>query len=95
MNLNKVILEFDKSLTNLAGYDFGIITYKEQVEEKINLSTDFTIVFPEQIKGIAASFVQGFFAEIVNTIGLLETEKLVKIKARTEQLEKSVVAKLL
>ncbi len=34
---NVIRLEFEKSLSGLAGYDFGLAVYYEQIEKKVNL----------------------------------------------------------
>ena len=72
---NQVELVFDKTLTSLAGYDYGRNVYEQQVKGRIDLTKPFRLCFPGQIKGVASSFVQGFFEEIVIAIGLLNTEK--------------------
>ncbi|MBE5854145.1 MAG: hypothetical protein E7297_02165 [Lachnospiraceae bacterium] len=92
--MNKVELVFDKKLTNLAGYDYGVSIYNEQVKGKIDLNETFEIVFPAQIKGIASSFVQGFFEEIVVNIGLIETGKRARIISENEGFQEMVLAKL-
>ena len=72
---NTVKLLFKKDLTNLAGYDYGKQIYEEQIAGKIDINSDFTLEFPPSIKGIASSFVQGLFKDIVDKIGLSATEK--------------------
>lgn len=94
MEDNKVVLIFKKDISNLAGYDYGVDIYTTQVKGKLDMNNDFIIVFPEHIKGIASSFVQGFFADIVGEIGLLQTERRAKIQASTQELGDSVIAKL-
>ena len=91
---NIVRLSFKKTSTNLAGYDYGIEVYEEQVRGKIDVQAPFIIEFPQEIKGIASSFVQGFFADIVGEIGLIATEERATVKAGSERLEKSVISKL-
>ena len=91
---NKVYLNFDNSLTSLAGYEYGQTVYDEQVKNKLNLSNDFEIVFPDQITNVAYSFVQGFFKEIVDEIGLLETEKRTTITSKNS-LHEMIMKKLL
>ena len=92
--MNRIKLVFDKSLSNLAGYEFGIKIYNEQVKGKINLEVPFVFEFPEQIKVVASSFVQGFFADIVNQIGLLATEERTKIESVNSRLSSSLLQKL-
>lgn len=62
---NGIGLVFDNTLTNLAWYEYGKKVYEQQVQEKIDLNEEFQLVFPKQIKGVASSFVQGFFEQIV------------------------------
>lgn len=90
--MNKVILEFDKKLANLAGYEFGVKVYNEQVKDKLDLTKEFEIEFPQEIRMVAYSFVQGFFSEIVKQIGLKSTEE--KLKISNEKIYKSVIKKL-
>ena len=92
--MNKVNLVFDKTLSNLAGYDYGREIYEEQVRGKIDLYQEFTIEFPEQIRGVASSFVQGFFANIVETIGLLATEERTNIISGNSRVRNNILKKL-
>jgi len=92
--MNKISLEFDKTLTNLAGYDYGKAIYDEQVKGKIDIDKEFGIEFPSQIRGVASSFVQGFFEDIVDNIGLIETEKNVHIISENEGFHQMVMSKL-
>lgn len=91
---NRVELKISKKLTNLAGYDYGLQTYTEQIKDFIDIKEPFEIVFPNHIKGVASSFVQGFFSEIVENIGFKGVEQNVKISAANEQLETSILGKL-
>lgn len=91
---NKIELKFDNSLTSLAGYEYGISVYENQVKGKLDLKKSFQLVFPEQIKGVASSFVQGFFEEIVNCIGLLNTEHNAKIISPRPGFSEMIMSKL-
>ena len=55
---------------------------------------DYTIEFPEQIRGVASSFVQGFFANIVETIGLLATEERTNIISGNSRVRNNILKKL-
>jgi len=90
--MNKINLIFDKKLTNLAGYDFGVKTFEKQVEGKLNFNEKFEIVFPNEIRMVAVSFVQGFFSEIVKQIGLKSTEE--NLIVSNEKLYNSIIKKL-
>ena len=88
-------LEFVKSETRLAGFPYGETTYDEQVKNKI-LDTDFVdngikIIFPNQIKKVASSFVQGFFSELINSVGYGEIERCFLIETADEKLTKRIL----
>lgn len=94
MMSNAVTLSFNKSLTNLAGYDYGKQIYEDQIKGKIDINSEFTIEFPATIKGVASSFVQGLFKDIVDDIGLSTTEKRLVIVAENN-LDDSIRRKLM
>lgn len=91
----KVIqLEFIKCETRLAGFPYGEATFNEQVKNKIQ-DSDFVdggikIVFPNQIEKVASSFVQGFFSELINTMGYSEIERCFLIETNDEKLTKRI-----
>lgn len=91
---NRIELKFDNTLTNLAGYDYGVTIYNKQVKGQVDLEKPFEIVFPSQIKGVASSFVQGFFENIVESIGLLQTEKNARIVSDKAGFSEMIMSKL-
>mgnify|MGYP004515545431 FL=1 len=91
---NSIVLEFDKSIPNLAGYEYGVSIYEEQIKGKLDISKNFEIAFPDYIEMIASSFVQGLFSDIVNQIGLANTESRLTIKAATLDIAESIKRKL-
>lgn len=94
--MNNVInLQFSQSLSGLAGYDFGMETYKEQVEGKIDFSEPITIVFPNNIERIASSFIQGFFGVIVENIGISGIEKRIDISSTRADMKETIIRNLL
>ena len=54
-----IYLRIDKAYTHIAGYEYGELIYNEQVKPFFNGSDKLEIKFPNHIKGIAISFVQG------------------------------------
>ena len=80
-------LKFDKTITSLAGNPYGRKVFQEQVKKKIDYSDQCIIVFPEQIVRIASSFVQGFFKEIVDSIGLSNFDNQIIIKGNKRVIE--------
>lgn len=91
---NVVTLTFDKSIPNLAGYEYGVATYEDQIKGKVDINKEFEIIFPDYIEMTASSFVQGLFSEIVNQIGLANTEKRLKIHAASDAIANSIKGKL-
>lgn len=83
-------LAFSKADTSVAGYPFGRITFAEQVEDKIDYSREITIVFPDNIKMVASSFIQGFFETIVQNIGLRGVEERVIILSSSKRLSERI-----
>lgn len=94
MSKNSISLEFDKKLSYLIGYDFGESTYNKQVANKIDITKEFEIVFPDAIKGVASSFVQGFFSNITKAIGIVKTKENAKVVAGGAGLEQSIKSKI-
>lgn len=88
--MKNVELIFEKSQTRLAGFPYGETTYKDQlkaiVDEDANSDEQIKIVFPNQIEKVASSFVQGFFSELINTIGYEKIEEKFLIESSSEKL---------
>lgn len=92
---NVITLEFDRTLNGLAGYDFGVETYHNQVEGKIDLTKKVSIKFPDNIQMIASSFTQGFFEKIVEEIGISGIEQNVEIIAAKEEMKENIIKNLM
>lgn len=87
-------LEFEKSQTKLAGNPFGRQVYSEQVKNKINYNDEVTFIFPERIDGIATSFIQGFFSELVKSIGVAGIKDKVAIQSSIPNLKNIILYNL-
>ena len=95
MKENRIELVFGKADTRLAGNPYGRSVYKEQVEGKIDYSAKNVICFPQNIEKIASSFVQGFFAEIVEQVGFDRVQDVIRVTASTDQIVENVWKDLL
>lgn len=85
--MNRVInLKFDKSLTGLAGFEYGEKVFKEQVGNK---QFD-TVVFPKNIELVASSFTQGFFKILIEKKGADYILNHIKIVSENEDVVKKV-----
>lgn len=96
MSQQKVVLALDKTLTKLAGNQFGRKLFETQIQDVIDLDKPFVIEIPEQVDYLATSFVQGFFGEIYKKIGPDGIDKNLNIIARSIQNAKeSIMDKLM
>lgn len=92
---NVIRLRFEKSLEGLAGYDFGLETYNTQVDNAVNFEQKVTIVFPDNIHRIASSFIQGFFEQIVQQIGVSGVETNIEIDSSRKDMKDIIIKNLL
>ena len=91
MNNNIIELNFDKTISGLAGNNYGYEEYKEQIMNKFDSKKMNTIIFPSQIKKVAISFIQGMFRDILKQIDKKEIDKHIIIKSSSEQLTKKII----
>ena len=77
--MNQFELQFDKALTKLSGFDFGKEMFDEQIKGKIDYELDIMFIIPDRVDLIASSFIQGFFEDVVNKIGIPGIEEKVQI----------------
>lgn len=91
---NHIKLEFSKTVTRLAGNEYGRSVYISQVRDLIDFSQTVTIEFPEQIVSVASSFVQGFFEEIIMKVGILGIGDKVIVVAPGMDVEKKIIRNL-
>lgn len=91
MENNIIELKFDKTIAGLAGNDYGYEQYKKQIKNKFDYNKKNIIIFPEQIRKVAISFVQGMFTDILKVIDKNEIEEYVTIKSSSEQLTNKII----
>ena len=92
---NSVNLRFSNTITKLAGYPYGLSIYQTQVKGIIDIMQPCTIVFPNHIERVASSFVQGFFAEIINEIGYQRIENNITLVTSSQELTDDIWNKLI
>lgn len=92
---NNFVLEFDKTITKLAGNSLGKRVFKEQVLKNINYKSDITITIPERIDTVASAFIQGFFEDIVSNIGIKGVENKVIIISSIPNIKDLIIQNLL
>lgn len=69
-NSVEITLNFDKTVSNLTGNKFGRNEFDRQVKDSISYDKKIILHFPDNIKNIASSFIQGFFDAMVKEIGI-------------------------
>lgn len=79
---NEIKLRFDSTITGLAGYQYGKKVFEDQVQGQIDYKNEKIVLwFPDNIRRMASSFIQGFFEDIVKSIGIEGIEKKVEISS--------------
>ncbi|MDO5151187.1 MAG: hypothetical protein Q4D76_17630 [Oscillospiraceae bacterium] len=92
---NKVALTFSDNIVCLAGFEYGKEEFLKQAKDKLNPDKEFYVEFPPQIVSVASSFVNGFFEEFVEKVGLSAVEKRIHILGSEEGMEKDIRDKLI
>lgn len=91
---NRFELVFDKSLTCIAGFEYGEEIFNKQIKEKISYSEKIIVVFPDRIVRVASSFVQGLFKEIIDNIGYDGVDQRVTIISRSDRLTEQIRSRI-
>ena len=91
----RIELDLDRSVTRLAGYEYGKSVFDNQVKDKIDYNDSIVIVFPSNIVKLASSFIQGFFGEMVENIGISGIEEKVSIESSNSKIHRDVVNNLI
>ena len=94
MEDNMIILNFEKTISGLAGNDFGYEEYKKQIKDKFDYEKNNIIVFPAEIRKVAISFIQGMFRDILEKIDKNEIENYVTIRSSSEQLTNKIISNI-
>ena len=84
-------LNFDKSLVGLAGNPFGKKSFERMVNIDIPDDDSIVLVFPDNIKKIASSFVQGFFSKWVTEYGIEYVKDHIVIETPYENLKEYIL----
>ena len=91
----RIELKVDKTVTRLAGYSLGKKMYEDQMKKYIDLSEPFVLVFPNNIKKLASSFIQGMFGELVEIIGISGIERQIEVESINSKMKKEIIDNLI
>ncbi len=86
----RINLEFDKTLTSLAGNQFGKSEFNKQIQN-VQYEDCYELSFPDRIQNMATSFIQGFFQEFVRCFGISGIEEKVEIKSTIPNLKQFII----
>ena len=90
MNKKVINVSFqDKSLSRIAGNPFGREIWKS-VSGDVDWEGLNTIIFPDYLRGISTSFVQGFIFEICQKIGIEKLHHHFEFKCNNPRIEKKI-----
>lgn len=92
--MNKIYLDFDKTITGLAGNPYGVAEYKKQAKELFKWDEKNLIVFPNHITKIGISFIQGFFSEVLDKLDKNEIDKYIAIESSSSELTNKIMENL-
>ncbi len=95
MNNTIIKLECDKTINVLVGFEAGKSAYESQIKGKTTFDNKITIIVPDNIKRIGSSFIQGFFGQIKETIGIQGIENLIEVKSSETDFTEMIVDNLL
>lgn len=91
-NENRIYIEFNENLPVLVGEEFGKEVYKSQIKHNLKYNSKNIIVFPEKIKKISISFIEGMFQEILKKIDRNNIENFIDIESKSEELKEKIMS---
>lgn len=92
--MERIELSIPKDITKLAGNSYGVKIYNEQVKDKYVIKDGCVIVFPKQIDRVASSFIQGFFSDIMNTMGYTAIGERIEVESSIKDLKSFIMSNL-
>lgn len=87
---NTILLQFEKTMTNLAGNRMGNKVYKENVAPKIDENSTNIVVFPDIIEDIASSFIEGMYKELGEKYGKNTAKQIMILEAENKETNENI-----
>ena len=87
---NRIILQFEKTMTNLAGDRMGNKVYKEKVAPELDENSTNVVVFPSVIEDIASSFIEGMYKELGEKYGKGAARQIMILEAENEETNEKI-----
>lgn len=92
--MKMIKLKFDKKDSGLAGGDYGAEIFNSQVKNEIDHNEEVTIEFPENIRIVASSFIQGFFSELIESEGFDYIMEHFTLVTGSKELDKKLIERI-
>ena len=67
--MKTINIDVPPTVKSLTYNPYGKEVYEKQVKSYVDLNDMNEIVFPEQVVKASSSFVQGFFSDVIDTLG--------------------------
>ena len=85
----RINLNFPQQTHYVTGSKYGKTVFDEQIQNQIKNSKldSYDIHFPDTVKGVSISFVQGFIENLIHNYGKSEVLKHVNLKSNNKELE--------
>ena len=89
---NSFRIKVDPKITILAGFEYGREIWNAQCasNNNVDVNQDYYLILPDQIEGVAPSFVSGFFESIVKKIGVENAAERLHVILVSRSLEEAV-----
>ena len=84
--MNRIDITVPPTIKSLTYNPYGKKVYSEQVKDFVDLSDMNEIVFPDQVVKASSSFVQGFFSDIIDSLGVDAVDEHFKIVSPNNKL---------
>ena len=85
--MKKISIEIPATVKSLTYNPYGKEVYEKQVKNQVDFADMNEIIFPDQVEKVSSSFVQGFFADVIDTIGIDAISRHFTIVSPSEKLK--------
>lgn len=90
-----ITIKVSSKLVGLCGKENGRFIFEQQIRHQlfddIEKENSFIIIFPEHVKMISSSFVDGMFEELLKDIGLGDLEKRLSVESSIPNLKEKMI----
>ena len=85
--MRKINLKVRSDFDVLSGRDLGTSVYNESGLDSISVDEEVTLIFPDTVQSLSASFVQGLLANVFALKGKSKTKNDIHVETKNKELE--------